>query len=78
MRLEERVKIERIFFFNEHDEEVGWVSFKYIKTKDECLDPRFFLQDKFNAIGDINFRPLKNTEMTISMVKGSPLRMSGL
>lgn len=50
---------------------MGWVSFKYIKANDESLDPRFFLQDKFNTIGDMNFRALKNSRLTISPVRGS-------
>jgi hypothetical protein len=57
---------------------VGWVSFKYIKTRDECIDPRFFLQDKFNTIGDTNFRPLNGSFMSISQVKGSAGNWSGL
>ena len=58
--------------------EVGWISFKFLITKDECLDPKFFLQDHFNTIGDINFRPLKNNSLTISQAKGSVSLMSGL
>lgn len=67
--LNERVKVERIYLYDENTEEVGWVSFKYIKAKDESLDPRFFLQDKFNTIGDINFKPLGYSSLGISQVR---------
>ena len=33
-QLKERVRIERVYLFNEEDAEVGWVSFKYLKAED--------------------------------------------
>ena len=78
-QLRERVKVERVYLFSKDDDEVGWVSFKYLKAEDECIDPRFFLQDKFNTVGGIIFKPLQDNLMTISQLKGSPRKkMSGL
>jgi hypothetical protein len=71
------VKLERVFVYNDNDE-VGWVSFKYLKAKEESLDPRYFLQDKFATVGDINFRPLKNASMTIADPARSRANMSPL
>ncbi len=66
--------MERVFLY-EDGEEVGWVSFKYLKSKEESLDPRYFLQDKFTTVGDINFQPLKNASMTIADVGRSRMKM---
>jgi hypothetical protein len=77
LTLDERVKLERVFLYDDGSE-VGWISFKYLKAKEESLDPRYFLQDKFATIGDINFRPLKNASMTIADGGRSRINMSPL
>jgi hypothetical protein len=72
--LDERVKLERVFLY-EDGEEMGWVSFKYLKSKEESLDPRYFLQDRFTTVGDVNFQPLKNASMTIADAGRSRIKM---
>ena len=57
---------------------MGFVSFKYLLAKDESLDPRFFLQDKFNTIGDVNFRPMRNSSLGMTEAPPSPGLMSPL
>ena len=67
-----------MYLYDQDEEEVGWISFKYLKAADECLDPRFFLQDKFNTVGDPNFKALPGSSfLTLSQLK-TPKRMSGL
>ena len=66
LSLSERIKIQRVFLYHDSIIEIGWISFKYLWANNEKIDPKFFLQDKFTIGGDINFKPLKHSTVTIS------------